>query len=436
MKDFIIENGENCSCGKKHLLTIKDIIVKKDAISELPSLLKKHGGMHPFILADRNTYKAAGEKVVSVLKKANIPFSEYVFEVDQLEPDEKAVGSAVLHFDSDCDVIIGVGSGVINDVSKILANITRGFYYIVATAPSMDGYASATSSMLIDRLKVSIDSKCADVIIGDIDVLKNAPQRLLTSGLGDMLAKYISICEWRIANEILGEYYCEKVANLVRKALKKCVDNAKGLLARDEDAVKSVFDGLIIGGVAMAYAGVSRPASGVEHYISHVLDMRALEFDVKAELHGIQCAIGTLIASKIYEKLKNVVPNKEKAFLYVKDFDYTKWSEKLKEFLGAGALAMINSEKKEGKYDKLKHSKRIDVIIEKWDKILEIINEEVPPASRIEEILEEINCPKTLKQAGISCDVKMTLKATKDVRDKYVVSRLLWDLGVLDEMEV
>ena len=28
----------------------------------------------------------------------------------------------------------------------------------------------------------------------------------------------------------------------------------------------------------------------------------------------------------------------------------------------------------------------------------------------------------------------MIFRATKDIRDKYVLSRLLWDLGILDEM--
>ena len=436
MKEFIIENGKNCSCGKEHVLTIKDIVVKKDAILDIPMLLEKYGGKHPFILADKNTYNAAGKKVVERLQKLNIPYSEYVFDCDFLEPDEKAVGSAIMHFDSSCDTVIGVGSGVINDVSKILAKVTNNPYFIVATAPSMDGYASATSSMSMDGLKVSLPSKCADVIIGDIEVLKNEPLIMLTAGLGDMLAKYISVCEWRVANEILGEYYCEQVAKLVRKALKKCVDNAKGLLVRDEEAVKAVFDGLIIGGIAMAYAGVSRPASGVEHYISHVVDMRGLEFNTKVNLHGIQCAVGTFMASKLYEEVKSIVPNKEKAISYVENFSYEKWSEQLKEFLGTGALAMIKNEEKEGKYDKVKHQKRLDVIIDKWDKIIQIINEEVPSPTVIKQILEDINCPQTLGQAGIICDTKMTFKATKDIRDKYVLSRLLWDLGVLEEIEI
>ena len=186
------------------------------------------------------------------------------------------------------------------------------YYVIVGTAPSMDGYASATSSMTMDGLKISLGSKCADMIIGDLDILCNAPVKLMRSGLGDMLAKYVSICEWRIAHVITGEYYCEEIAKLVRASLKKCVDQAEGLLKRDKAAVKAVFEGLVVCGAAMKFAGVSRPASGVEHYISHIWDMRAAEFDTPAELHGIQCAIGTLIAVGLYEKLVKIVPDQKK----------------------------------------------------------------------------------------------------------------------------
>lgn len=62
----------------------------------------------------------------------------------------------------------------------------------------------------------------------------------------------------------------------------------------DKKAVTAVFEGLILCGAAMKFAGVSRPASGIEHYLSHIWDMRGVEFGTPVELHGIQCAVGTL----------------------------------------------------------------------------------------------------------------------------------------------
>ena len=268
MKNYL--GSSACGCGKTHDVAIDDVVIGNGVIRRLPEFVAKYNARKPFLLADKNTYRAAGEQVAAVLKNSGIDFSAYIFPNTALEPNEEAVGSAFMHFDNSCDLIIGVGSGVINDIGKILSNVSGRKYIIVGTAPSMDGYASATSSMSMDGLKVSLNSRCADVIIGDVDILKQAPEHMLKAGLGDMLAKYVSIAEWRIANLVTGEYYCERVAQLIRDALKKCVDNAEGLLKREDAAVQAVFEGLVIGGVAMAYAGVSRPASGVEHYFSHV----------------------------------------------------------------------------------------------------------------------------------------------------------------------
>ncbi|MBR0190185.1 MAG: sn-glycerol-1-phosphate dehydrogenase, partial [Clostridia bacterium] len=332
--EFYGKKLQSCTCGKKHVFPLKEILSEKGAIDKLPDIVAKYGVKKPFIVADENTFKAAGKRVAETLKANCVPFGQFLFGAETVEPDEKAVERVLRAFDSSCDAVIGVGSGVINDICKILASKNDRFYIIVATAPSMDGYASATSSMAVKWLKTSLNSKCPDVIIGDVDVLKNAPLKMLKAGLGDMLAKYVSILEWRLSHEINGEYYCETVAEMIRSARDECVKNAAGLIKRDEKAVKAVFDGLIIGGIAMAYAGVSRPASGAEHYVSHIIDMRGLQFGTKIELHGIQCAIATLIVAKLYDKLKSVTINEEKAEMETRAFDKRAWEENLRAFLG------------------------------------------------------------------------------------------------------
>ena len=424
-----------CECGKAHVATVEEVFVGHGIISGIPDLLEKYKSKKPFILADRNTYEAAGKRVCHLLADHGFAYSSYVFAQAALEPDEAAVGSAVMHFDHSCDLIIGVGSGVINDIGKILSRISGRKYIIVATAPSMDGYASATSSMSMDGLKTSLNSRCADVIIGDIDILKNAPEHMLKAGLGDMLAKYVSIAEWRIAHLITGEYYCETVADLVRTALKKCVDNAEGLLRRDDAAIEAVFEGLVIGGVAMAYTGVSRPASGVEHYFSHVWDMRGLEFGTKVDLHGIQCAVGTLLAARLYDQIRTYQPDEEKAKAYVSAFSYEEWKKELRALLGKGAEAMIALEEKEGKYNPETHAARYDVIVQNWEEIQKILEEELPSANKIAGILDTIGICGDPKALDIDRDLqRISFKATKDIRDKYVLSRLAWDLGILEDL--
>ena len=431
MKDYL---KNPCPCGKMHTVAVDEVVIGSGVVSRVPEFVKKYG-KKPFVVADIHTYAAAGEKVCNLLKEAGIPFGSFVFKDAALEPDEHAVGAAFMHYDTSCDVILGVGSGVINDICKILSNVSGKPYIIVGTAPSMDGYASATSSMSRDGVKVSLNSRCADVIIGDTQILKTAPDHMLRSGLGDMLAKFVSIAEWRIAHLITGEYYCEEVAQLIRGAVKKCVDNAAGLLARDDAAIEAVFEGLVIGGVAMAYAGVSRPASGVEHYFSHVWDMRGLEFGTQVDLHGIQCAMATVKAVELYEKVMEVTPDWEKAHGYVESFDLEAWNTQLRTFLGSSAETMIDLEKKEGKYRKDTHEARFRLIAEKWDAILQILQEELPDYKELCKLMDDVGISRDLNTIGVDSETaKITFRATKDIRDKYVLSRLAWDLGILDDL--
>ena len=185
----------------------------------------------------------------------------------------------------------------------------------------------------------------------------------------------------------------------------------------------------------MAYAGVSRPASGVEHYFSHVWDMRGVEFGIPVDFHGIQCAMATYHAVKLYELVKKQKPDYEKASAYVAAFDQIAWEQTLREFHGKGAEAMIALEKKEGKYRKDTHPARFKIIADNWDRILQIMDEELPSSEEIAKLLDTIGIPKDLSAIGVDTEcARTTFKATKDIRDKYVLSRLAWDLGILDEL--
>lgn len=432
----ILRGQQVCACGKRHNGILDAYIVEKGAVSRTAEFVKKYGKERAFLLADANTFAVAGAQVVQNLTENGIAYSQFVFPAG-IKPDETAVGSAIMHYDASCDIIIGIGSGVINDIGKIVAKTSGNPYIIVATAPSMDGYASGSSSMEVDGLKTSLNTKCPDVVIGDIDILKNAPARMLVSGIGDMLAKYVSICEWRIGHLVTGEYYCEEVASLIRTAVQKCTQNAAGLLKRDENAVTAVFEGLILGGVAMNYAEVTRPASGMEHYFSHIWDMRALEFGTISDFHGIQCAIGTLYTTKGYEQLKHIVPNRERALAYARSFDRPAHQEKLRAFLGKGAESMIQHEEEEGKYDQAKHAQRLENILAHWDEILQIVDEELLSVTELETVLDTLGAPKTAAEIGIDESLVPTFfRMTKDIRDKYVLSLLCWDLGVLDEIQL
>ena len=426
--------AQGCPCGKPHVLSTDRILCGAGVLSELPGIVRAYNGKKPYVLADKNTAKA-GAGVFELLRKNGIAYDAHVFDDDALEPNETNVGLAFMYRPVDSDVVIGVGSGVINDIGKIVSAVSGKPYIIVATAPSMDGYASASSSMTREGLKISLPSRCPDAIIGDADVLSQAPIRSMRAGLGDMLAKTVSVCEWRISHLVTGEYYCEAIADLMRKALKRCIDSADGLLRRDPDAVIAVFEGLVISGLAMNFAGVSRPASGIEHYFSHVWDMRGAQFGTPVDRHGIQCAVGTLIAIRLYERLKTIVPDREKALRYAAGFDLPAWRDELRSFLGKGAESMIELDRKEKKYDVDAHKQRLNAILANWDGILRILSEELPSSSELEALFDRVGLPKTPGEIGIDeSTLPMAFRAAKDIRNKYVLPRLAWDLGVLEEL--
>ena len=433
MEQLMKMNGAPCACGRKHEFR-NEILSGQGVIRSLPDIVRRFGAKKPYLLSDVNTDRAAGEQVRRLLEEAEISYSRFTFSKSWLEPDERTVGAALMHLPKDCDMIIAIGSGVLNDTAKMLSLHTKLPFVIVATAPSMDGYASMTSSMTMDGLKISLPSRCADVILGDIDLLASAPRKMLAAGVGDMLAKYVSICEWRIAALLCGEYYCEEIAKLIRTALREIVDSADRLLQGDPSAVIALFDGLSAGSVAMNYAGLSRPASGTEHYFSHVLDMRGAEFGDAVELHGIQCAIGTLLMLRLYDKLKKVTPDRERALAFAESFDVTAWNKRLRALLGTSAESMVALEKTEGKYDREKHRDRLELILSHWDEIQAIISEELPSVDFVESLMKKLGLPTDVREIGIDPDLlPEVFRATKDIRDKYVLSRLLWDLGIVDE---
>ncbi len=430
LSSLLQNDGFACSCGRRHYGLVKDCIIGENALQHLPELLGKYHSSHPFLLCDADTYAAAGKSVCALLDGAGVPYTLHIIKRKRPAPDERLVGEAVMFCDAACDAVVAIGGGVINDTGKLLA-VARGFVDIyVATAPSMDGFASATSSMEREGLKVSLPAQCPDAIIGDAAILAAAPRHMILSGIGDMAAKYVSLAEWRMAELLVDEYHCPVVADIMRNALDTCMQQAAAAVQGDRDAVCRLTEGLVLAGMAMNYAGISRPASGMEHYISHILDMRGLEFGTPCELHGIQAGYGTLVTLQAYEKLADIVPDREKALAYAAAFDLEGWFDHLRGLLGHGAEAIIAGEYKERKYDKAKHAARLERILAHWDELVDMMRT-MPRAAQLQGLFESIGFPTTCAQLGFAPDeVRQAFAAAKDIRDKYVLGRLLWDLGI------
>lgn len=303
-----------CSCGRKHFLDIDKIVMGQGVISRLPEILSDYVKEKIYILYDQNTYRAAGRKVKEVLEDADFQVKCTVLDSgDQiLIPDEKAVGKMFMELEAGTGMIVAVGSGTLNDMAKYMSSRTKIPYTIVCAAPSMDGYASSGAPLMNGGRKISYTATLAYAIVGDTDVMKEAPMRMILAGYGDIIGKLTCLADWRLSHELTGEYYCETIVKLVQKAIQKVVDHRKGLEQRQEEAVRYLIEALTLTGVAMGLAGNSRPASGAEHMLSHYWEMKVIARGENPELHGIKVGIATPVIAEVFDEMQDLLPESVK----------------------------------------------------------------------------------------------------------------------------
>ena len=299
----------SCACGKSHKVDIQAIRVGSGVIQELPGILRDLGASHIFLVADNYTYEAAGRQVEQLLDQAGLSYHKRVFQTETpLVPNEYALGSVLAAMTSQDDMLLAVGSGTLNDVTKYVSARTGIPYVIAATAPSMDGYASTVAPTILDGFKTTLPAVYPAAIVADVDILKDAPMPMLTAGFGDIIGKFTSLADWRLSHQLNGEYYCPEVAGVIEAAVETCAANAQALAQREPQAIQAVTEALILSGLAMGMVGVSRPASGAEHQMAHYWEMDALRRGEEHPLHGNAVGVGTVLAASLYEMAVEYLP--------------------------------------------------------------------------------------------------------------------------------
>ena len=441
LSELVRPEGHACACGKRHVCALKYLNIGRGILDEVPKMVAAMGCKKPFVVCDDNTWAVAGRRVDALLSAGGIDHVVYIVPLEKPEsvrvaPAEWETGGIIMNFDPTCDMFLAVGSGVINDLCKVAAHATGRPTAVVGTAPSMDGWASNSSSMELNHVKVSLYNRGPEGILLDSEIMAQAPMRMLWAGFGDMVAKYIALCEWRISHLVTGEYYCEAIAGLMRAALRRLMAASDRITSRDPDAIASIAEGLVLAGVGMAYAGISRPASGLEHYFSHMWEMMALERGVPYDLHGIQVGVGTLLSMKIYRKLLSdgTRPDRQRAEAHMRAFDATAWEAQVRRIFGRTADQIVAIEARTRKNDPARHAKRLDNIIAHWDDILAIIHEELPDYDALRSAMAATGMPLTPSDIDVPVeDVVDAFLGARDIRDKYLSCSLLWDMGLTDE---
>lgn len=402
----LLAGRESCACGKAHACPIDSVVIGKNACDSLASLCE--GYKNILLVADRNTYAVGGKHVKDVI--GDKIYDTLIFETASvLVPDECALRAIEERLTAGTDLIIGIGSGVINDLCKHVSFQAGLRYYIVATAPSMDGYASKGAALILDGMKVTTNANVPKAIIGDTDMLKNAPMDMIRAGYGDIIGKYSCLNDWKLASLVNGEYICADVLAATYEEVERTVALADGLVRRDENAIEALMQALVAVGILMAYVGNSRPASGSEHHFSHYFEIVGILRTEEYLPHGIDVCYSAIETAKIREKLLEL--DSLDGFEY--SFDREKYESEIRRVYGTLADEVLALQNKLGWYE----VDRVKVYKEKWSEIRKLLAD-CPSSDKMTELVEKV---------GLSHDSFRKLYGEEKINDAYLYAKDLKD---------
>lgn len=289
-----------CTCGREHFCKLDSVTVENGALNKLPEILKD--SQHILLAADENTFAACGQRVKDIMGDRIADTLVYRCE-GFLVPDEQAVAALEAKLTDEIDLILGVGSGVINDICKYVSYQHGMEYAIVGTAPSMDGYASSGAAMIMGGMKITYTTHAPKHIIADVDVLKNAPLDMIRAGYGDIIGKYSSLNDWRLAALINGEHFCPEIYKLVYEVTEETRRQVKNIVACEDEALAFLFKALVLIGITLTLLGSTRPGSGSEHHLSHFFEIVGLIHNQPYFLHGTDVAYSAVVTAGMRERI-------------------------------------------------------------------------------------------------------------------------------------
>jgi len=305
----LLKGKTDCGCGRVHTCPVKQVYIGKNAAQKLPELTA--GYRNILLAADENTWRVAGIPAAEMLGERVA--ARCVFETGNalLIPDETAVRRLRDAVPGDGDLILGIGSGVINDLCKYVSHSCGLPYDIFATAPSMDGFASVGAALILNGMKITRDARPPRGIYADTAVLAASPLRMRQAGWGDIIGKYSCLNDWKLSCALLGEYFCPYVHDLMLGAAERVRPLAAAVRNGEENAVAQLMEALVVAGIAMSYVGNSRPASGSEHHLSHYFEITGILREKAYLPHGIDVLCSAVLTAELRERMCKGSPRRK-----------------------------------------------------------------------------------------------------------------------------
>jgi glycerol-1-phosphate dehydrogenase [NAD(P)+] len=382
------------------------------------------GSRQAVVVADENTFEAAGRDVRDSFARIVHPCAApFIFDrnVYAAYPFVRSLRAALSTSDA---IPVAVGSGTINDLTKLVAHRLNRPYMVVATAASMDGYTAFGASITHQGSKQTFDCAAPYAVLADLDVIAGAPAGMNASGYADLLAKCAAGGDWILADAAGVEPIDAPGWNAVQGLLRSWLASPGGVVRNDPVCLRNLIHGLMMSGFAMQALRSSRPASGAEHQFSHLWDMQQHAHNGAAPSHGFKVGIGTLASLALYEDL---LCRDTASFDIQRAVENWPPCETLEErivaSLGAGDLAS-----KAQRETRAKHPSR-EVLREQlvrlrdaWPRLQARLRRHLLPFAEARDMLREAGCAFAPEQIGISRErLRLSYRQACFIRRRFTV---------------
>lgn len=397
-------------------------------------------GKKAVLVADENTWAAAGEAVEQSLEGAGVAVEgRYVFPgTPTLYAGYENVTRLREYLETVDAVACSVASGTLNDLTKLASGELGRPYMNVCTAASMDGYAAFGASITRDGFKITRNCPAPTALVADLRVMAAAPPRLTATGYGDLIEKIPGGADWLVADELGIEAVDQYVWGLVQDTLRGALADPKGCAAGDPAAISGLAEGLLMSGLAMQAHQSSRPASGAGHNFSHQWEMEGHGLDWEPPLsHGNKVGVGTVAACALYEKVLALDIDSVDV-----DAAVAAWPDPAANDARVEALQSIDAIREaalaqsRAKYVQPENIRgRVELIKEHWPRIIERITPQLVTASEAAQMLKDAGGPYHPSMLDIDQEkLKLTYFQAQTIRSRYTMFDTLQELGIFADV--
>lgn len=385
----------------------RDIYIGRGVVSRTGEMFKKlFPEKKAVIVADENTWRVAGAQVEQSLREAGVEqHAPHIFRDPELYAHWRYVDQLEEVLSATDAIAVAVGSGVINDLTKLVSHRCSRHYMCVGTAVSMDGYTAYGASITLDGNKQTFDCPAPYGFIFDPTIAAEAPKELAASGYADLIAKIPAGADWMISDAIGSEAIDPFSWDLVQNGLRESLSAPDAVFAGDVDMTEALGEGLIMSGFAMQAMQSSRPASGAEHQFSHCWDMENLCFEGKHVSHGFKVGIGTLISTAAIELLLKEPLEEldiDRAVAHWKPWDDVE-QDILRIFAGKpGHTARAIKETRDKYVDSEGLRRQLTLLKDKWPQLREKIRRQIIPFEEVYADLKAVGAPYEPEMIGVT----------------------------------